>query len=292
MQRPADERLTHDTAREVCERLGVKAMLDGDDRAARAELRADAERDRLPAPATRWPASSASRRAARTCSACSARWPRRMRTRAGRIAAVDQAVRRADRAGDDAVAGGAESVRAGDRRAPQGARAGVGRVLQSGHRAGPRVRGRLHHAVDGVRQPRASGGAARSTRGSPTTARSASANASGCSSPTSTTTASPATRTRRRTTLELWKRSFPRDSRPANALALIHNRFGRFAEGVTEATEALRRSPGHPLPAVEPGVRVSRPRPLRRGESGRRRGGQARRRHGADAAAALSARCR
>ena len=29
MQRPADERLTHDTARQVCERLGVKAMLDG-----------------------------------------------------------------------------------------------------------------------------------------------------------------------------------------------------------------------------------------------------------------------
>jgi tetratricopeptide (TPR) repeat protein len=47
-----------------------------------------------------------------------------------------------------------------------------------------------------------------------------------------------------RTTLELWKRSFPRDYRPANALALIHNRFGRFAEGVTEATEALKRSPG------------------------------------------------
>ena len=47
-----------------------------------------------------------------------------------------------------------------------------------------------------------------------------------------------------RTTLELWKHSFPRDYRPANALALIHNRFGRFAEGVTEANEALRRSPG------------------------------------------------
>ena len=47
-----------------------------------------------------------------------------------------------------------------------------------------------------------------------------------------------------RTTLELWKRSFPRDYRPVNALALIHNRFGRFADGVTEGTEALRRSPG------------------------------------------------
>ena len=48
MQRPPDERLTHDTSRQVCERLGVKAMLDGTLASARAELRADPERDRLP----------------------------------------------------------------------------------------------------------------------------------------------------------------------------------------------------------------------------------------------------
>lgn len=49
-------------------------------------------------------------------------------------------------------------------------------------------------------------------------------------------------------TLELWKLSYPRDSRPVNALALIHNRFGRYEQAVAEAREALRRSPGHPFP--------------------------------------------
>jgi tetratricopeptide (TPR) repeat protein len=49
-------------------------------------------------------------------------------------------------------------------------------------------------------------------------------------------------------TLEVWKLSYPRDSRPVNALALIHNRVGRFEQGVAEAREALRRTPGHPFP--------------------------------------------
>ena len=49
-------------------------------------------------------------------------------------------------------------------------------------------------------------------------------------------------------TLEVWKLSYPRDSRPVNALALIHMRFGRYDQGVTEAQEALRRTPGHPFP--------------------------------------------
>ena len=49
-------------------------------------------------------------------------------------------------------------------------------------------------------------------------------------------------------TLELWKAAYPRDMRPANALALIHNRTGRYAQAETEAREALRRSPGHPFP--------------------------------------------
>ncbi len=49
-------------------------------------------------------------------------------------------------------------------------------------------------------------------------------------------------------TLETWKTAFPRDSRPANALALIHNRMGRYERAESEAQEALRRSPGHPFP--------------------------------------------
>jgi serine/threonine protein kinase/tetratricopeptide (TPR) repeat protein len=49
-------------------------------------------------------------------------------------------------------------------------------------------------------------------------------------------------------TLELWKAAYPRESRPVNALALIHNRMGRYDRAEEEANEALRRSPGHPFP--------------------------------------------
>ena len=49
-------------------------------------------------------------------------------------------------------------------------------------------------------------------------------------------------------TLELWKAAYPRESRPVNALALIHHRMGRHAEAVAEAEEALRRAPDHPFP--------------------------------------------
>ena len=49
-------------------------------------------------------------------------------------------------------------------------------------------------------------------------------------------------------TLELWKAAYPRDSRPPNALALINNRIGRYDLAITEAKEALLRSPGHPFP--------------------------------------------
>jgi eukaryotic-like serine/threonine-protein kinase len=49
-------------------------------------------------------------------------------------------------------------------------------------------------------------------------------------------------------TLDLWKSAYPRDSRPANALALIHNRMGHYEQAIAEAQEALRRSPGHPFP--------------------------------------------
>jgi tetratricopeptide (TPR) repeat protein/predicted Ser/Thr protein kinase len=49
-------------------------------------------------------------------------------------------------------------------------------------------------------------------------------------------------------TLEIWKASYPRDFRPVNALALIHNRAGQYEKAEAEAKEALRRSPGHPFP--------------------------------------------
>ena len=49
-------------------------------------------------------------------------------------------------------------------------------------------------------------------------------------------------------TLELWKTAYPRDHRPPNALALIYNRFGRYERAIVEAQEALRRNPGNPFP--------------------------------------------
>ena len=48
MQRPSEERLTHDVAREACERLGVEGHARRHARGAGIELRADAQRDRLP----------------------------------------------------------------------------------------------------------------------------------------------------------------------------------------------------------------------------------------------------
>nr|MBA2353380.1 protein kinase [Acidobacteriota bacterium] len=46
-------------------------------------------------------------------------------------------------------------------------------------------------------------------------------------------------------TLEVWKTAYPRDTEPANALSVVYNRLGQYARAVDEAREALRRSPGH-----------------------------------------------
>ena len=48
-------------------------------------------------------------------------------------------------------------------------------------------------------------------------------------------------------TLDVWKRTFPNDFQPANALAIIHNRLGDYERGVIEAKHALARTPGHPF---------------------------------------------
>ena len=50
------------------------------------------------------------------------------------------------------------------------------------------------------------------------------------------------------TELELWKAAYPRESRPVNALALIHHRMGRHDRAIEEAKEALRRTPGQGFP--------------------------------------------
>ena len=48
-------------------------------------------------------------------------------------------------------------------------------------------------------------------------------------------------------TLEVWKRTYPNDFQPPNALAIIDNRLGRYERGVEQAKDALVRTPGHPF---------------------------------------------
>jgi tetratricopeptide (TPR) repeat protein len=48
-------------------------------------------------------------------------------------------------------------------------------------------------------------------------------------------------------TLEVWKRTYPNDFQPPNALAIIDNRLGRYERGAEQAKDALQRTPGHPF---------------------------------------------
>jgi serine/threonine protein kinase/Flp pilus assembly protein TadD len=48
--------------------------------------------------------------------------------------------------------------------------------------------------------------------------------------------------------LEVWSRTYPRDYRPANALAVSLNRLGQYERAIEEAREAVRRNPSHPFP--------------------------------------------
>jgi tetratricopeptide (TPR) repeat protein len=45
-------------------------------------------------------------------------------------------------------------------------------------------------------------------------------------------------------TLEVWKRTYPNDFQPPNALAIIDNRLGRYERGIEQAKDALVRTPG------------------------------------------------
>jgi eukaryotic-like serine/threonine-protein kinase len=51
-----------------------------------------------------------------------------------------------------------------------------------------------------------------------------------------------------RETLEVWKATYPRDYRPANALAVLLNRLGDYSGSAREAAEAMRRNPAHAFP--------------------------------------------
>ncbi len=49
-------------------------------------------------------------------------------------------------------------------------------------------------------------------------------------------------------TLELWKAAYPREWRPVNALGLVHHRMGQHQRAVEELQEALRRGSDQALP--------------------------------------------
>ncbi|MBA3885327.1 MAG: protein kinase [Acidobacteria bacterium] len=51
-----------------------------------------------------------------------------------------------------------------------------------------------------------------------------------------------------REALEVWKRTYPHDYRPANALAVLLNRLGQYDAAAGEAEEARRRNPDHAFP--------------------------------------------
>jgi serine/threonine protein kinase/tetratricopeptide (TPR) repeat protein len=54
--------------------------------------------------------------------------------------------------------------------------------------------------------------------------------------------------TRAQEALAVWKRTYPRDYRPANALAVLFNRLGEYQSAVAEAEEAIKRNPAHAFP--------------------------------------------
>ena len=48
--------------------------------------------------------------------------------------------------------------------------------------------------------------------------------------------------------LDVWKSAYPRDYRPPNALAVLLNRSGDYTRAIAEAEEASRRNPAHSFP--------------------------------------------
>ena len=121
----------------------------------------------------------------------------------------------------------------------------VGGVFQPGDRERSRVRRGLHHAVDGLRQPRrvaAQRGVREGQRGDQTAQRARAALDRLPVHDRVTGNQDSAAEA-----LELWKAAYPRDFRPVNALAVIYNRTGRM----------IGRSPRRRKPCDESGPSIS-----------------------------------
>ena len=194
MGRPDDERLSHDIGRNVCERLGLKAIIDGTIATLGRNYVLTLNATNCQTSEDDSGANRARPRARRRCSACSVPWPPPMRTRLGEslpsIKQFDVPIEQATTASLPALRAYAMGV--AERRK---GREVVYRLLQAGDRAGPGLRGRLHMlstVYGGIGEFRLSEKNAQLAYEK----MHASASGSGCSSPTSTTTASAAIRTR------------------------------------------------------------------------------------------------
>ncbi len=290
MQRPEEERLTHDTAREVCERLGLKAMLDGTIAALGHELRADPQRDQLPVSGEIVGSEqSGGDPQGRRPQGARAAWPPAMRTRLGEslpsIKQFDVPIEQATTPSLPALKAYAlgvaerrrgrelESVAFFNRAIeldPEFAAAyttlstvygGLGEwrrseeYAQLAYARQKRVSERERLFITHQYHDRVTGNQDEAAR-----------------------------------TLELWKTAYPRDHRPANALALIYNRFGRYENAIVEANEALRRSPGNPFPMSNMAFAYRGLGRYAEARQDRRRSGQARGGDDTDPAAAVPAR--
>ena len=247
MGREPTERMTHDVAQELCQRLGLQAMLEGSVSAvgsatvvalaatdcttgatiARQQVDVERKEDVL--------------RAMGTITAD-------VREALGESRDVAGAAQRADRGSDDAVAGCAEGLHRRHRSGgPPAARPMRSRSSSAPSRS-------IHASRWRIRRCRASmadsakPAAAKSWRGWPTRTASTSASASASSSPTSTTTASPAIRRGRR-------RRSRSGSAPIRATTGRRTRWpccstasGTTQSAVAEAEEAIKRNPAHAFP--------------------------------------------
>ena len=246
MGRDANERLTPELAREVCQRLATRAMVRGSISRAGCALRAAARGDRV----------------------------------------RDRGLAREGAGRDAARRAGAPHARR-DGLAPADAGGGVAQVGAGVRRARwPRPRRPRSRRSGPTRWAWRSGGAARRSRRSRSwSARSSSIPSFAAAATTLSTVygnlgeASKSVQYARRAydnrarvsererlfimyqyhdrvtgdmqaaadTLDVWKQTYRSDFEPANALALLHNRLGRYDRGAEEAREALARTPGHPF---------------------------------------------
>ena len=262
MDRKPEERLTHDVARDVCERLGVKAMIDG--RLARfgnnyvmTVAATDCRTGETLAQAQSEVTSSES--VVTTLGSMASE----LRTRLGEslpsIARFDTPIE----ARDDAVDAGLQGVRGRPRGASPGTRARIDRLLQAGIELDPNF-AQAHATLSTVY------GVIGELDRSEQHARAAYEHQDRVSERerlfiryqyhdrvTGNQTAVIET-------LQTWHAAYPRDFVPANALSVVYNRLGQYDKAVAAGAGGAAPQPQPSVRHLESRRGLPRPRPLRR----------------------------